>query len=92
MPRPAVEDNNRMSLRVPAEEKAVLVRAAALKGSDLTSFVREHSLKAAVEVIEEAERVKLSGRDSLRVLDMLENPPKPNKRLLAAAKALLKKT
>jgi uncharacterized protein (DUF1778 family) len=46
-------------------------------------------LKAAVEVIEEAERIKLSGRDSLRVLELLENPPKPNKRLLAAAKALL---
>ena len=78
-----------MSLRVPAEEKAVLVRAAAIKGSDLTSFVREHSLKAAVEVIEEAERVQLSGRDSLRVLELLENPSKPNRKLVAAAKALL---
>jgi len=31
MPRVAVEDNNRMSLRIPAEEKAILLRAAALK-------------------------------------------------------------
>src|SRR5437016_7415634 len=29
MPRPAVEDNSRMSLRIPAEEKAILLRAAA---------------------------------------------------------------
>jgi hypothetical protein len=28
MPRPAVEDNSRMSLRIPAEEKALLLRAA----------------------------------------------------------------
>ena len=31
MPRVAVEDNNRMSLRIPAEEKAMLLRAAALQ-------------------------------------------------------------
>jgi hypothetical protein len=32
----------------------------------------------------------LSGRDSLRVLDFLENPPKANTRLMAAARALRK--
>ena len=42
-------------------------------------------------VIEEADRVKLSGRDSLRVLDLLENPPKPNAKLRAAARALPKR-
>jgi uncharacterized protein (DUF1778 family) len=45
-------------------------------------------LRAAKAVIAEADRVRLSARDSLRVLDLLENPPKPNARLLAAAKAL----
>jgi uncharacterized protein (DUF1778 family) len=39
-------------------------------------------------VIEEAEHVRLSERDSLRVLDVLENPPAPNAKLLAAAEAL----
>jgi hypothetical protein len=46
------------------------------------------ALLAAKAVIEEADHVKLSGRDSLRVLDLLENPPKPNAKLLAAARAL----
>lgn len=32
--------------------------------------------------------MELSKSDSLRVLDLLENPPAPNERLLAAAKAL----
>jgi uncharacterized protein (DUF1778 family) len=54
MPRVAVGDSSRMSLRIRAE----------------------------------ADHTKLSARDSLRVLDLLENPPKPNARLLAAAKAL----
>ncbi len=91
MPRLAVEDNSRMSLRIPCEEKAVLMRAAALRNTDLTDFVRQHSLKAAREVIQEAERVKLSARDSMRVQELLENPPAPNARLPAAAKALPKR-
>ena len=91
MPRVAVEDNNRMSLRIPAEEKAILLRAAALKHKDLSEFVREHSVDAAKAVIREEEHISLSRRDSLRVLDLLENPPKPNVKLLSAAKALPKR-
>jgi uncharacterized protein (DUF1778 family) len=77
-----------MSLRVRSEDKATLLRAVALRHTDLTDFVLEHALLAARAVIEEAERVKLSERDSLRVLELLENPPAPNRKLLAAAKAL----
>jgi uncharacterized protein (DUF1778 family) len=43
-------------------------------------------------VIEKAEHVELSERDSLRVLDLLENPPQPNARLIDAARALTTKT
>ena len=91
MPRLAIEDNNRMSLRIPAEEKAIILRAATLGRTGLTDFVRQHSLNAARAVIQESERVELSERDSLRVLALLENPPKPNAKLLAAAKALAKR-
>ena len=91
MPRLAIEDNSRMSIRIPAGEKAVLLRAAALRRTDLTDFVRQHSLNAARAVIQESERLELSERDSLRVLTMLENPPKPSAKLLAAAKSLSKR-
>jgi len=77
-----------MSLRVRAEDKAILLRAVALKHTDLTDFVIRHAVRAAKAVIDEADRVQLSERDSLRVLDLLENPPAPNARLLAAARAL----
>ncbi len=80
-----------MSLRIRPQEKAVLMRAVSLEHTDLTGFVIRHALRAAQEVIEEADRVKLSTRDSLRVLDLLENPPKPNAKLIAAAKALPKR-
>jgi uncharacterized protein (DUF1778 family) len=46
---------------------------------------------AAKAVTQEGEQVPLSGRDSLRVLDLLENPPALNAKLLAAARALPKR-
>jgi uncharacterized protein (DUF1778 family) len=91
MPRVAIEDNKRMSLRIPPEEKALLLRAAALKNKDLSDFVRQHSVDAAKAVIREEEHISLSDRDSRRVLELLENPPKPNAKLLSAAKALPKR-
>jgi uncharacterized protein (DUF1778 family) len=88
MPRAAIEDNSRMSLRIRAEEKRLLLRAVAIQHTDLTDFVVKNALRAAKDVIAEAEHVQLSERDSLRVLDLLENPPAPNAKLLAAARAL----
>jgi uncharacterized protein (DUF1778 family) len=88
MPRIAVEDNSRMSLRIRATEKALLLRAVALDHTDLTDFVLRHALSAAKAVIQEADHVQLSERDSLRVLDLLENPPAPTASLLAATQAL----
>ena len=91
MPRVAVEDNKRMSLRISPEEKAILLRAAVLKNKDLSEFVRQQSVDAAKAVIREEEQISLSRRDSLRVLDLLENPPRPNAKLVSAAKALPKR-
>lgn len=88
MPRVAVDDNQRMNLRIQPAQKAMLLRAAALTNTDLTDFVVQHAVREAAAVIEHAEHLKLSPRDSLRVLDMLEHPPMPNARLLAAAKVL----
>jgi len=88
MPQIPVKDNTRMSLRIPAEEKALLMRAVALQRTSLTDFVIRTAVEAARTVIDQAERVKLSERDSLRVLELLENPPAPNDRLMKAAQAL----
>ena len=88
MPRTPVEHNSRMSLRIPPEDKALLLRAVALQRTNLTDFVLRTAVEAARTVIDEAERVQLSERDSLRVLELLENPPAPNARLCAAAQAL----
>jgi uncharacterized protein (DUF1778 family) len=90
MPRVAVDGNKRMNLRVLPEQKATLVRAAALRHTDLTDFVLQPALREAKAVIAEAERIVLSERDSVAVLRMLENPPAPNAKLRKAIAALPK--
>lgn len=62
----------------------MLMRAAALRNTDLTDFVLQSALREAESVIEEAERITLSERDSLTVLKLLEKPPPPNARLRKA--------
>ncbi len=88
MPRVTVEDNSRLALRVRAQDKAILMRAVALQHTDMTDFVLRHALDAARRVIEQAERVSLTERDSLRVLEALERPQPPNARLSKAASRL----
>jgi uncharacterized protein (DUF1778 family) len=43
-------------------------------------------MPAAKEVVDRAERIVLSERDSARILKLLDNPPKPTPALLAAAR------
>ena len=88
MPRVAVENNSRVALRIRPADKARIMRAVALEHTDLTDFILRNALLAADAVIDKAEHLTLSERDSLRVLDLLENPPPPNARLLAASHAL----
>ena len=88
MPRSASEDNSRLELRIRPDDKATIVRAALLERTDVTHFVLKTLLPAALAVIERAERLDLSERDSLLVLDLLEKPPRPQDKLLATARAL----
>ena len=88
MPRIPNENSRRLSLRIPACEKALLLRASVLRRTNLTDFVLRTAVEAAREVIDRAERVLLTERDTQRVLELLENPPQPNAKLLAAAEAL----
>jgi uncharacterized protein (DUF1778 family) len=68
------------------------MRAVVLAQTDMTDFILRTALREAQLVIEEHGRVKLSPRDSQRVLDLLENPPAPNAKLRKAARALPKRS
>lgn len=82
--RAARED--RIELRATREEKRLLAAAAAYERLDLTSFIMRNVLPAARESVNRAERIVLSERDTVRVLNLLENPPAPSVALIAAAR------
>jgi uncharacterized protein (DUF1778 family) len=84
-PRTATR-NDRIELRASADEKRLLAAAAAHERLDVTSFIMRNVLPVAREVVDRAERIVLSERDTRRVLKLLDQPPRPAKALLAAAR------
>jgi uncharacterized protein (DUF1778 family) len=82
----ALTRDDRIELRASKEEKRLLAAAAAYERLDVTSFILRNVLPAARDVVDRAERIVLSERDSARVLALLEKPPKPTPALLAAAR------
>lgn len=88
MPRTTVTSNQRLSIRIDASQKELLMQAASIQSTDLTEFVTSASVSAARTVIEQHERLVLTERETAFLLDLLENPPAPNDKLLAAAAAL----
>ncbi len=90
MPQVPVENNDRISLRIASEEKSLLMRAAALQHTNMTEFVIRNVITAARKVIDKNERLELTERDSMLVLDLLDEPPATNEKLMAAAFSLPK--
>ena len=83
MPR-AARREERISLRVSAQSKAKLERAAAYADKTLTDFVIDVALQKADSVVREREVITLSPAGWEEFQRMLLDPPKPNKRLKKA--------
>lgn len=86
MPGSTATRDDRIELRASREEKRMLAAAAAYERLDLTTFVLRAALPAAEKIMAQHERITLSARDSARVLQLLENPPKPTAALRAAVR------
>jgi uncharacterized protein (DUF1778 family) len=84
--------DDRLELRATKEEKRLIAAAAAYERLDITSFIMRTALPMAREVVERNERIVLSERDTLRVLELLESPPKPTAALLAAVRGYRRQT
>ena len=88
MPRLSNETNDRFTMQIPPTQKARLMRAASLTQTTLKDFMLRNALEAAATVIDRAERIELDEEQRRFVLDLLDNPPKANRKLRAAAKLL----
>ena len=91
MSRAAVDNNNRVALRIRPADKATIMRAVALAQTDITTFILSTALREARSVIEEHEHLQLTQRDSRIVMNVLENPPAPNAKLRKAARVMAKR-
>ena len=80
---------DRIELRATKEEKRLLATAAAYERLDVTTYIMRNVLPGARQVVDRAERIVLSKRDSKRILQLLENPPEPTPALRAAARRRL---
>ncbi|EBH1514790.1 DUF1778 domain-containing protein [Salmonella enterica subsp. enterica serovar Pensacola] len=88
MPQIAIESNERLSVRISTDAKKLIVRAAAIQQTNLTDFVISNVLPVAQKIVDDAEQVYLTKRDTQMIMELLDNPPVPNEKLLAAAFAL----
>jgi uncharacterized protein (DUF1778 family) len=84
MPRTADIKDDRLQVRLDAESKSVLQRAASYRHKTVSQFVLATALEEAEKVIRENEVVTLSGPDWKIFYDALTNPPAPNAALRKA--------
>jgi uncharacterized protein (DUF1778 family) len=78
--------DERLDLRLPAQLKRTIERAAALSGQTVTTFILGTTVRRARRVIREANVIELSDRDRDRFLAALDNTDaRPNAALLRAA-------
>lgn len=80
-----------LQLRVSAEQKDLIERAAALTGLSISSYMLSRTLPVAEQDVTQHERISLSQRDWELFLNAVENPPRPNAALKKAAQAFRKK-
>ena len=82
----AIPKEDRLSIRIPRSIKEDLIRAATISGVTLGDFVIASTSAAAVNIIQSHQLMKLSARDYDRLMEALDEPPKPNSALLKAAR------
>lgn len=81
------EPRTRITARVTDGVRNTLEQAAELLGATVNQFVVQTAYLEAQRVIERESVIRLSQKDAHKVLVLLDNPPKPNKRLKDAVRA-----
>ncbi len=81
-----------LTVRTPPELHSRLADAAAWRGLSLNSFILQAAAREADAILQQERVLRLSGADAKLLLDLLDQPPKPNaalKRAFARRKDIL---
>jgi uncharacterized protein (DUF1778 family) len=80
------EPRKRITVRVSDTVRVTLEQAAELLGATVNQFVVQTAYLEAQRVIERESVIRLSQKDARKILSLLDNPPKANRRLKDAVK------
>jgi len=75
----------RIDFRTTPEVKETIQRAADLMGVTVSDFVASNAYETAKSVLIDREQIQVSARAWNAIIDVIDQPPKPNARLKAAA-------
>ena len=78
------QTGKRLTTRITDHVQEKLQLAADLVGATMNQFVMQAALEKAEKVIESESTIVLSRRESLRLLELIENPPPRNEKFLQA--------
>lgn len=76
--------HKRLTARITGHVQDKLQMAADLVGATVNQFVVQAALEKAERVIESESTIVLTRRESLRLLELIENPPPRNEKFLQA--------
>jgi uncharacterized protein (DUF1778 family) len=80
----ATENRDRITNRVPQTIALKLQEAADLTGSTLNQFMVQAALEKAERIIDREKTIYFSVNDAAMLMNMLDNPSKPNAALTRA--------
>lgn len=81
---PAAKKEHPLSMRLPARDLELIDRAATIRGSSRTEFVREAAVRAAAEVVMERAVVGMSGAGFAAFAQAIAGKGKPVRALVKA--------
>lgn len=80
------EEKIRITARIPAGMRDRLEEAAELSGATLNQFVVQSAVNEAQRLLERETTIQLSREGAKRVFELLDQPPRANRRLREALK------
>ncbi|WP_198117242.1 type II toxin-antitoxin system TacA family antitoxin [Massilia rhizosphaerae] len=86
----ALVEKERITARISAAVAETLNSAAELTGTTLNGFVVQAALEKAQKIVDREKRIMISNNDAAMLLNLLDNPPKPNAAMERGFKRFMK--
>lgn len=72
----------RIELNTKKDVKEIIEKAAAISGMAVSSFIISHCFPKAREIVDQERRIVINEEAANQFLEMLDNPPEPNEKLI----------